>query len=485
MRRAQFPIVDVRGKSSAAVFEDSSPETAWPLELKAKRIDSPDPTHAGLGRSPLASAFVIDPLDPILFVGGEPLDPSTVRGDDFELRWVQTDERGQPTSPRVYGEPIPLRARLSDNSEATGVQLELHPMRPLSKGLYQLRVDLRELRLRDFGGNRPWIRNWDASQVVAIRVVELGRQSSVRSFHESFFTTTMRSTAAVPHADGTAHWGETGRVEITYPAAAGRGFDGAVVLGERETRSDIHATSLSLPEGVSCDLAGGPGVIVLRAQGRLVIDGTLRRLDQSPIGTIEGGATLSDWLETAKSEAAGWTVLIAGGDLVVSGRIDVRGPLLLVCGGRIRVSGSVSSRQEEGIYTLGEGGGGRLIAREAPLDLDSPRENPLVEPLTFAVLSTPIPPRGGVRRWRAGARSGGYTGAGSYSVRFLSDDAGPLAEKGDLLEARAVDDPAGLEPSSSLILWIELTILPGLRWDPPWVDFVEVEWDPLTDSEQP
>ena len=69
-------------------------------------------------------------------------------------------------------------------------------------------------------------------------------------------------------------------------------------------------------------------------------------------------------------------------------------------------------------------------------------------------------------------------------MRFLSDDATLWEGSEDQLETRAVDDPAALDPSTSLILWIELTIAPGLRWDPPWVDYVEVEWDPMSDTEQ-
>ena len=100
----------------------------------------------------------------------------------------------------------------------------------------------------------------------------------------------------------------------------------------------------------------------------------------------------------------------------------------------------------------------------------------LVEPLTFAVRSGPIPRQGQAARWRGPPRWGGHAGTGSYRVRFVGTSPGRLP--GERIE-RIVEDPMQLGDSPSLRLQVELVVAPGPRWDPPWVDYVEVSWEPV------
>ena len=192
------------------------------------------------------------------------------------------------------------------------------------------------------------------------------RGSRARRAAREFDSRRLRSAVALPGYDGTAAWGESGRVTIRFPAAAGSGSDGHVVLGEREDRADVQGVSLDLPEGRACRLRPTTGLVVLRSQGRMTIRGRLsREVSWDPLAEIEKDSTLkpwsswsrpspvgpappegplwtlSDWLDAAKAGDWNWTVLIAGGDLAVEGEFTSTNPVLLVAGGTIRVSGSV------------------------------------------------------------------------------------------------------------------------------------------------
>ena len=115
----------------------------------------------------------------------------------------------------------------------------------------------------------------------------------------------------------------------------------------------------------------------------------------------------------------------------------------------------------------------------APLVLDPPLENPLVEPLTYAVLSLHLPPEGGVARW-LGAEVRAEERSGSYRVLYLRSDppiGRPLEEWG------AVESPKDLLEADRLRLLLLLTVDPPRRvfgevWDPPVIDEVRLSWEP-------
>lgn len=457
--------VEADGPREGFLFEDASPDEGRPLLLLRTAI--------GTG-------------EPILFEGEEPIDPSTLHADDFVLR------KWGGEGPEL-GPPIPLRARVLDNRDKrsgppggrTIVALEPIDSVLEAGAQYVLQVDESRLRLRDFGGHSVWVRNQGLDPRMVVRVIEPRPDDLVgASEHvEHFFGARFRSPVEVPGADGTAWWGDSGRVEVRYPAAAGSGRDGAVRLAGSEARRDVQATRLELGAGEVCELRPVPGPLILRAQGRLEVRGRLvrRRVPGNPqtpptTDLFRPGETLSGWLGRAMREGITCTCLVAGGDLVVDGSIEIaEGPLLLVSGGRIRVL-DVEGVEAPRIETLGLGGS-RLPGagpQEAPLVIDAPVSNPLVEPLTFAVRSGAIPPQGAAASWFASPRIGAHAGSGDFRVRYVGD----CPRRGEVV----VDDPSLLTGCPSLRLLIELEVRPGTSWDPPWIDFVALRWRPVAEG---
>ena len=335
---------------------------------------------------------------------------------------------------------------------------------------------------RDLGGHPLWE---PALVLVNISVAEGARDEGRGVWFEEFVDTRLRSTIAVPGADGTAAWSESGRVEVRFPKAAGDGRSGDVILEGLQSARDLATVRAFVPPRSTCRLSSAPGPVVVRAQGTLRIAGRLERRSsgRSPMRFANG--TLSDWIDgalaTPEATAAmekDWTILVAGGDLVVEGEIDVTTPLLLVAGGRIRVSGSVVSAQPGQIFRLGEGGGPGLTASIVEeLELDPPVQNPLKMPLRFAVLSGPLPSRGSVAEWLeaealgSSMRRGGEHGR--WSVRYVPE----LARAPEFPEELVpVDSPELLARPGSIQVLIELIVEPGGRWRPPFVDSVRLAW---------
>jgi hypothetical protein len=488
----RFTTVDApapRGAGGGFLFEDPAPGRGLPVVLRSESVA---------------------PGEPIVLEGGEPLDPSTLHAEDFALR------RG-PRERRALGEPVPLRARLSDNrdrSSGKGTALiELVPMERLEAGeTYQLLVDGERLRLRDFGGHPVIVRNARGRAKLELRV-EAPRGGPTHAYletTETFIDERLRSPEAVPGVDGTVHWSDTGRAEVRWPRAAGDGSDGAVLLPPHFLAGDLQATSLALAAGEQCVLSPEPGLVVLRAQGRLELAGALVRRTGAhfpPLAALpfeveereqidslrptaegaRGGEALSDWLARARSAELDWTVLIAGGDLVIGGELASDGPLLLAAGGEIRMAAgarlevpfaatvgrrpSLELRYDEGQRVQS--------AWRAALALDPPAENPLAAPLRLAVRSAPIPEVGGALRWHPAPRVDGRAGAGgSFRLAYLGTGGSSKREQ-------VVDDPAMLESSPTLRFELHLELPsggPGVPWDPPWVDSVQVRWDPLDAS---
>lgn len=445
--------------------------------------------------------------EPLRLSCAEPLDPTTLSADDFQLYFLSAERRSVDDPVQR----VPLRARFVANAEpgaaAGGARIELRPETgAFEVGQYRLAITP-GVGLRDFGGNLAWPSRPGAAPTFDLVVVH--RETEV---HESFANADRRSPLLVPGADGAAYWanqdwgtGESaspelaGRVTIRLPAAAGDGADGRVVLAGVEAREDVRASRLGVAAGERCELRSA-GLVVLRSQGRLAIDGELvRRTEGTVPMTFASGAPLStpppprpgawraerlsDWLAYARAQDHPWTVLVAGGDLVIGAdaRLEVAGPLLLVAGGRVVVLGDLDS-QEDQLFVLGEYEG-RLPGKSylAAMMIDAPLTNPLVEPLRCAIVSAPVPRWGGVERWLS-ATSTLHAGDGDVRVRFLPERLDPLAASVD--EWGPVEHPADLE-GGALRLLIEVVQPPAdpaerarSVWSPPYLDDVHLSWEP-------
>lgn len=429
----------------------------------------------------------IGPLDPILLECPTPLDPRTVRAEAFQL-----------------SEGFELQVRLVRN-DAGGAEIELRPrgesrgtFAALEPGSWYALVLVRDHAPRTLSG-LPVQARWEEATAGSARVevrrpmaldrlrVDFDEQSEDRDPQagRALPQADLRSNEAVPGFDGTADWSR-GRVTIRYPRAAGSGAEGRVELAGEVEQRDLHAARLTLPAGASASLPA-EGLVVLRSQAALVIDGELARpapAGEPPPMDFAPGDTLSAWLDYARAQDPAWTVLVAGGDLWISGDLRVSGPLLLVTGGRLRISGSVRASK---IWKLGPGSGTFAepmiewvptadrwsLPPERRFVVDEPEENPLVEPLRYAVLSGNFRPADGVAAWRPGL-FGGSPGAGKLRLRWL----GQRTTEAGIVEFGPVDDAILLPGADSLRFRIELEMPAGGGvWDPPTVDYVEFRWD--------
>ena len=448
-----------------------------------------------------------------------PLDPSSFADEAFEL----LDPAGKPVALRVRllenertaaVRPRPERARAAGDDdtwrrEPRAALVELTPLSPLAPGRHALRLaprrflprldrcaalgplglplvwpwpELREARPLDAGGRSVWDRGLSA---VSILVVERGTEGPRNLVVEEFLDTRLRSPVPVEGVDGTAAWRGDGRVTVRFPAAAGSGEAGEIELRGTSIRADMQSVRLRVPAGAVANLDPRPGPVVLRAQGALRVDGTLRRSSGKCSGfeaqrPLQGlSAWIDELLRGPADAASNWTILVAGGDLVVDGTIDVDTPLLLVAGGMIRVRGEVRAGGPDQILRLGEGGGGGMVASVPEwLLVDEPLANPLRAPLIWAVRSGALPQRGEVREWLWASASGSVSNprsaprpgsSGSWRVRWLGTGAAAAQTP------RA--DPRFVEPPGPLHMLIELTVQPGGAWDPPWVDRVEAAFE--------
>ncbi len=502
--RWSFATVSIGSDHSGLVFEDASPASAATIR-------------------PVERLPWIGPDGPFLLECDEPIDPSSIVASDFlfvrdpdarESAAAQDPARGEPPGIEVRAV---LVQNLDEADRAPGkpcAVIELYPSPgPLAPGGYSLRL-ARPLSLRDFGGN-PVAGPWRSDQ--GFRVIAPGAEGERTQLHLAFLESRWSSPFELPGMDGTAHWSETGRLEIQFPLAAGEGTDGNVVLGERETRRDVQATRLALPEGTRCVLEG-PGLRVLRAQGKVTLSGELVRRSLVPgetsvppekqgvtvatrvdltnnllraaspllgrglvqaLGATAPARPLSTWLAEELEKDPSWTIVIAGGDLVIDGSVHVDTPLLLVAGGLIRTYGDGTVRAAESkLMLLGGGGGWNLDPNHTTADLlflDAPVVNPLRVPLRYGILSQPLPASARVTRWRNATadgwpRSAQTSAAGSWSVRYLPAEAA-------LDRARTVDHPAQIAPTGPIRLWIELDVQPGGVWNPPFLDYVQLSWE--------
>lgn len=518
--RWNFRVVDPATRPGAC-FEDRDPDRVRPLRLFPAPQAGSETRRNEESSGGLDLRYELGPLDAIYLRCEEPLDPSSLVDGAFALRSRQGAEvrlraRLLENEPDAASRPRPARARSSAGPaawlrEPRAALVELTPVTRLSggpsspwrlvfnpearaiefvrvaflPGLPALPIAVPRPRSgvpRDLGGHPVWE---PALVLVTFPVVERGRDDGRGAWLEEFVDTRLRSTLAVPGCDGTASWTDSGRVEVRFLKAAGDGRAGDVVLEGAPAFRDLHAVRASVPAGSTCRLSPDPGPVVLRAQGTLRIDGRLERATRGTSAFQFRDERLSTWLDgalAAPREVAArdldWTVLVAGGDLVVGGEIDVSTPILLVAGGRIRVTGSVRSGQPNQVFRLGEGGGAGLSASNVEaLELDPPDWNPLRTPLRFAVLSGPLPPRGTVVEWLEAEARGSAPPRGSsstgWSVRYLPELARAPLEPDDL---RTFDSPEQIEKPGSIQLLVELVVEPGGRWRPPFVDSVRLAW---------
>ena len=497
--RIDFTVVELEGREPLGgfAFEDPVPGRGLPVLLRTE---------------------VVAPGEPIELEGGEPLDPSTLYAADFVLR----------AGPRVrseLGPPIPLRVRLVDNRDrqrgAGTALIHVLPMERLEPGeTYQLIVDERLLRLRDQGGHRVLVRNARGRAKLEVRVAPPtgAPVETYAEYTETFIDERMRSPEAVPGVDGTIRWTDTGRAELRFPAAAGSGEDGEVELPAHHLAHDVQALRLALQAGARTELNPLPGLVVLRAQGRLAVGGRLERRTERTFEadaalpflleaseradslrasneSARPGEALTAWLARARADELDWTVLVAGGDLSIEGGVLTDRPLLLAAGGEIRVAAG-AVLEAPFVATVGQRRGvevryreGRRLAHawRADLALDTPEANPLAGPLRFGVRSGPIPELGGARRWHPGPRVGGHAGSGSWHVRYLG------RARGSSEVEPVVDDPAMLEESPTLRFEVLFDLPAGggptggdpAPWDPPWLDSIQLRWDPLARGLRP
>ena len=436
------------------------------------------------GPNPLLPvALDLGPGDPIRLESKEALDPTTVSGEDFELSRIGAARRAER-------EVIPLEARLVVNQRKRAV-LELVPRARapfagsvLEPDSYYLRMVGRGLKML---GGRSVEPSWGQT-LLHLRVLEPEVGWLAVNFADP--REIAASVDEPTDADGTAAWTE-GRstVGVRFPAAAGDGHAGELELHSPPEEDDLHASALLVPEGETVDLGAKDGLVVLRAQGALDVRGRIVRRGSSPVRRAlldeldrlaqeprESWPDLSSWLGHARELDEPWTVLIAGGDLRVpeGGSIDVDGPLLLVAGGWIRVQGRVEGRE---VWRSPEGGGnvsGRERVRIAPIVLDAPEVNPLVDPVRFSVVSRGYRPPRGITAWRP-ATIATHAGSGEARVRFL----GYRTREGRVEEIGPYEDLMMLGDCAEVRIRIDLDIPAGTGepWDPPSVEQLELHWN--------
>lgn len=467
-------------------------------------------SRLGLQRSDegVSSTLPLEWGRPLRLSCAEPLDPRTLFAEDFEVVPLLRP----PGAPGTRGPAVPVERILLESNEPqgamgeSGARVRIHLRDPLDvlDGADPVAFELVQRgdtkpRAADFSGGlafqgpiRFFVARQDAWPVETADAYELD------------FTDDLDFAAVLdPASDGTARWAGNGRVDVRYPAAAGSGADGRIVLHGAEMRRDIHSTGLRILADEEVQL-GAKGLVILRAQGRIDIEGALRRsapeAQQPPpmwdpvlrplAEQARSVESLSDWLAKAAALDAPWTVVIAGGDLVVTGELDIGTPLLLVAGGRIRGLGRPRATPGQ-LWLLGDGGGfdlphtvnpGAHPNVEPPLFIDEPIANPLVEPLTFVAISSPVPKGRRPVAWRAPTVRGGQGASGTFRVQYLDAQVLKGGEAG-LGQAVRYASPNGVtelaERGAAVCLRIELSLRPsGGLWDPPFVDRVRLAWNP-------
>jgi len=447
---------------------------------------------------------VLFPEGRILLECGEALDPTTVSDGTFALyRYPSDSTDGEP-------EEIPLHLELAENRRERAL-LVLEPLLGpervpgrLPPDGYYLGMVGRELKTL---GKRSVEPSWPT--LLPVRVPS-------NRIRVDFAATRSGRIDPLPGCAATAQRVDGRRLGVRFPAAAGSGEAGALRLSGPHGVADTAATQLTVPEGQELVLSGQQGPVVLRSQTSLEIRGRLVRrtagrfspdnphslllrasLAGGPRDPLMAGGSGSpqfgEWLESLLRSAAPahdvdqpsrpprpteqpgsaepWTILIAGGDLIVprGAQIDVDGALVLVAGGWIRVEGTVRAGAE--VWKTAEGGGNISgpSLHNLPLVLEPPLLNPLRLPLRVGARSPPLDLPASAHLWRAvldsslphGALLGELDSPARLAVDLLL---GPDEERmgGDLVVPGGTRLRAGA--------WFEVQPGRGEAWQPPWLE---------------
>jgi hypothetical protein len=481
----------------------------WPLaqslELPVVSVASTDPEglFRGLSMAPPAplevEGFQLGPLEPLVLRCAVALDPRSLDPEAFAL--FALGAAGERP------ERIPLRLELLDNRQ-NGARLALVPV-AAGEGAARRALPAGELLLvarqgagpSDLGGNRV-LAGFGSSPLDGVRLQVDERRAGgaleglAAAVSEEFALANF-GVELPSGADGTALWAGDGRLALRWPAAAGDGWDGEqrpesgqmLPASLRATRLELRGEHRLPAEGLVC----------LRAQGRFELHGRLlRRVQRGPAAPLAGEPAadwwrrlrglppealatelafdphldLSTWLQQAERSQAPWTVLIAGGDLILSGDLDLDGPLVLVAGGTVRIGGALVA--SECVTSLPRRGEPRFGApRPLPLAIDGPRGNPLRVPLCFAIRARLPLPGPGFTGW-ADAEAVAWPGSGELGLTYCGFRRGA---QGEPLRVGPVEDPRLLEDASELEFQAELRVFPGTpEWDPPWLDSLRVHY---------
>jgi hypothetical protein len=484
-RSLEFEFACVSAADEQALFLDASFAPPAPLELQS---------------------LTVGQLEPLRLRSTEALDPRRLNPEAFALFALddpsEEDRRGAPRR-------IALRLELLENRR-NGALLELVPIEPmeggarrvLEPGQYLLVAREGSAGVEALGGQRVLpafgTSALDGARIEVTADRSLTEQGGPRgSLWEDFLEADLAVPRLLVDADGSAQWTGNGRVEVRWPKAAGDGRDGVVRLeGRGELPSQLSATSLTLT-GPGPHHLQPTGLVTLRSQGRLVVRGRLERQVQSGPAALAPGEHPSDWwkrlrglppsalvpefdftsdqhlsvwLERAEQGGWPWTVLIAGGDLVIEGQLALDGPLLLVAGGHVYLQGQVIAGElVTSVPRVGSPAYG--VARNLPIEIDGPSDNPLRVPLRFAVVSKPLRPGAGFERWLQ-AELSAHRGTGRIELAF--EGWRPLPG-GERQSVGPVEQPLLLEDADELSIRLDLYLLPGAPiWDPPWVDSLRV-----------
>jgi hypothetical protein len=521
-----FPWVDgLRGTGGEPLratytYTFKTVSAAVPLQTLLFADAEPEKTRPLAFFPPPSVEYTVGTDDAIYLDSDKPIDPTSMRDADFVLRRKDT------------GELVAVRARLIENeneararpkprhvqsialetfweSQPRAALIELVPVKKLGLLSSWRLVPARDETGADAGGPRDFSGHplWGPTLALPISVGYRGLNAGKGVLFEDFVTREFARSSAVPGADGLAHWGTNGRVEVRFPAAAGLGTAGPVVLAGALGTADLHATSLTVKDKERVTLSSQPGLVVLRAQGALRIAGQVTREvvrkpnegeSDPPLDLytsderLQHTVTLSRWLEEMRATNRTVTVLVAGGDLVIEPDAELRAntPIVLVAGGLVRVLGRLRATNApnggapSAVFVLGEGGvGGESGTIQPPmspatlLEMDPPRDgNPLREVLHYAVLSALVPKQGSVSAWTSADAGGSKitTNGNRWSVRYVREMNPPPAS---IDEFGAVDRPQTLEPVGPIQMLIELWVAPGPTFDPPFVDFVRLTWE--------
>ncbi|MCP5022717.1 MAG: hypothetical protein GY930_13200 [bacterium] len=465
--RLPFDVVDPAPTDRA--FLDFSPYGCKPLVV-------------GLHPSGLRAPVQED--EPIRLWCLEPLDPRSLHSEDFSIwyhdPWNPNPEQSTATKfsdVRVSMVQNRHSELLLQNQGAC--ELECTPetrLDPSRNGRFSLRVH-RNARLKDYNGYSPWPAASPSGPRFEFyfRVEPVDAQGQ-RRLRLDFLDREHLSSQRIPWVDGELRL-QPGRLTVPMPTCAGLGGDGELTLEGSVDFRDSHGVQIRVPQGKVAVLSSKPGPVVLRSQGAWNQLGRLERVtggswESTPSQWVaeHPGASVDDLLKYAEQANCNWTVLIAGGDLILKGDIEVDTPVLLVAGGRVRSEARLNSPVGE-LYKVGEGGGSGNTQPMRTLNLVMPEPgiNPLRIKQRYALVTSSLP------RWVADRyewehlKVGAHDGSGRTEVLFLP-------HKGPVELDRCMTHPRALPPNEPLRVLILMTVEPGGSWDPPTVDFIHLSW---------